>query len=786
MTKKRFSNVVTVLLFLIGFMALTLQYAVAAPAELPATGQTSCYAADTGSNISCSGTGQDGDLQKGVAWPNIRFTYPDDGTFVDNLTGLIWPQNANTPGPANCMPGTAQTWGQAQDYVDCINSIGSGYLGFRDWRLPNVNELKSLINAGQMNPGQWLVGQGFTGVRFMTGDSYWTSSMTLYKNYRWFVDMTDGTVDFNTDSALRYAWPVRGGACGSGAVCLPKTGQTDVYMGGDDGALQMGVAWPEPRFSDNGDETVTDNLTGLIWKKDFTATGPQICGNGTFMSWQDALTYVACLNSGTGYLGFKDWRVPNRNELRSLIKSNLADSSAWLNTEGFAHLQQGLYWSSTSYENGTRSAWVVNLGNGSMYPNGKANSCNLLPVRGGGGGAAVPPATGTTLAPGVASPQLVGNSNITFTAIGAGGSGSYEYKFWLKANGLWNMVRDFSGTNTWTLNTNGMSAGIYDVLVYVRSSGSTAAYDALNSVTYVLVANPPATGVTLVPGIASPQVIGNNNITFTAGGAGGSGTYEYKFWLKTGGVWNVTQDYSAPNAWTWNTNGAAAGSYEVLVYVRNIGSGAAHESLTSLTYALVANPPATGATLTPSIASPQVIGSNSITFTASGIGGSGTYEYKFLLKSGGVWNQVQAYSTTTTWSWDTTGLPAGTYGVQVNVRNVGSIAKSEAAKSISYILNAFGPATGATLTPSPASPQNAGTSVTFTAGGIGGSGNYEYKFWIKTGGVWAVVQDYSTTNTFDWNTTGLTPGTYRAQVNVRNVGSSAKSEAVLGMGYVIK
>jgi len=53
-------------------------------------------------------------------------------------------------------------------------------------------------------------------------------------------------------------------------------------------------------------------------------------------------------------------------------------------------------------------------------------------------------------------------------------------------------------------------------------------------------------------------------------------------------------------------------------------------------------------------------------------------------------------------------------------------------------------------------------------------------------GVWSTVQAYSTTNTFTWNTTGLTPGTYRAQVYVRNVGSGVKYEAVLGMGYVVK
>ena len=46
---------------------------------------------------------------------------------------------------------------------------------------------------------------------------------------------------------------------------LSKTGQATSWGAGDDGDLEGGVAWPNPRFADNGDGTITDNLTGLIW-----------------------------------------------------------------------------------------------------------------------------------------------------------------------------------------------------------------------------------------------------------------------------------------------------------------------------------------------------------------------------------------------------------------------------------------------------------------------------------------------------------------------------------------
>ena len=64
-------------------------------------------------------------------------------------------------------------------------------------------------------------------------------------------------------------WPVRDAyAGGVGPAPVPKTGQLTSYGNRDDGELQMGVVWPDPRFTDNFDGTVTDDLTGLIWLRD--------------------------------------------------------------------------------------------------------------------------------------------------------------------------------------------------------------------------------------------------------------------------------------------------------------------------------------------------------------------------------------------------------------------------------------------------------------------------------------------------------------------------------------
>jgi formylglycine-generating enzyme required for sulfatase activity len=122
-------------LSLIALLVLLLPcMAYAGTVTLPQTGQTKCYDT-TGNQISCSGTGQDGEVRAGAAWPSPRFHDNGNGTVTDNLTGLMWTQNAN-------LPGSTVTWYQA---VDFCNNLSQG--GYTDWRLPNVNELEILVNA---------------------------------------------------------------------------------------------------------------------------------------------------------------------------------------------------------------------------------------------------------------------------------------------------------------------------------------------------------------------------------------------------------------------------------------------------------------------------------------------------------------------------------------------------------------------------------------------------------------------------------------------------------------
>jgi len=131
-------------------------------------------------------------------------------------------------------------------------------------------------------------------------------------------------------------------------------------------------------------------------------------------------------------------------------------------------------------------------------------------------------------------------------------------------------------------------------------------------------------------------------------------------------------------------------------------------------------------------------------------------------------------------------LAPGTYRVQANVRSAGSnVLPYEAASGIDFVIIPPS-ATEANLSATPSSPIAAGPAVRFSAGGAGGSGSYEYQFWLNDGTGWTMVQDYSTTSTWDWSTAGLASGTYAVQVNVRSAGSTVLPyEAATNVNYFI-
>lgn len=344
---------------------------------LPKTGQSVSY-----------GAGDDGDLEKGLVWPSPRFVDSGDGTITDNLTALTWVRNGNlmvTRDPDFDTDDTANdgavTWQHALDYVALLNS--GNYANHSDWRLPNRKELRSLANYGQSDSVSWLNDQGFLGVEW--DNSYWASTTYVpLASLAMIVDMDVGGTATWPKSQTGYVLAVRAGESG-GQVGLPRTGQSLCYNSsgnvlsctdtGQDGDLQQGIAWPGPRFVDNGNGTITDRLTGLMWDQNGNRAG----GSRT---WDQALSDCSSLSLG----GHSDWRLPNYSELESLINAGEADSAAWLNARGFSGVMGGygnLYWSSTTLGAYTTTAWHIQLSYGFATNEAKTNSHYALAVRDG-------------------------------------------------------------------------------------------------------------------------------------------------------------------------------------------------------------------------------------------------------------------------------------------------------------------------------------------------------------------------------------------------------------------
>jgi YVTN family beta-propeller protein len=406
--------------------------------NLPRTGQSKCYDS-LGAEISCMGTEQDGELKVGVAWPDPRFTVSGD-CVTDNLTGLMWSKNGN-------LPNGTRNWQGALNYVASINS-GSGLCGYKDWRLPNINEFESLVNAGEANSATWLISQGFSNVESVI---HWTSTTLAHDTTSTLVvGVWGGGVSYGPKSNLYYVWPVRSGQFGTSAPSeVWRTGQTTMYAAGDDGDLEKGVAWPSPRFTDNGNGTVTDNLTGLMWPKNANLAG------GT-KTWQEALDYVKTLNTG----GHSDWRLPNRKEIFSLIDHSKYNPPLPVEaTQLFQNVQFGDYWSSTTYAGNTSIGWFANMVIGYVYISSKSDSNYVWPVRSA-------QVTSSRKSPGdfdgdgktditIWRPEngywyIIGSSDQNVTYVQWGADGDIP-AVWRPSRCYWYIIRSSDGIKTYTL-----------------------------------------------------------------------------------------------------------------------------------------------------------------------------------------------------------------------------------------------------------------------------------------------------------------------------------------------
>ena len=286
------------------------------PFKLPDTGQSIKYT---------STSGEDADF---IINP-MSFTDKGDGTVTDNNTGLMWQKT----------DGGEMTIENAKEY--CTNLTLGGY---HNWRLPTSIELFSINNFDHLNPALDTI--SFT----KTQAQYWWTS--------------EKRADDST-----YIWVVN---AGGGIGAHPKT--ETVSAGGTRIFCARAVRNPYSttfsgsRFTDNGDGTITDNDTKLMWQK---IQSPDT------MTWEQALAY----SKSTSLAGKTDWRLPNIKELQSLNMVTLINPS--FDKNYFPNILSGNYWSSTSMYLSSSVAWDINVDYGIVSYNDKTLKQNVLLVRGG-------------------------------------------------------------------------------------------------------------------------------------------------------------------------------------------------------------------------------------------------------------------------------------------------------------------------------------------------------------------------------------------------------------------
>jgi hypothetical protein len=274
-----------------------------------------------------------------------------DGTVTDLYTGLIWVKDGGGSGSNNGEP---LNWQGAKDFSDNLvlckdktfistsstsTSLCAEHNGMKydDWRLPNFKELASIINYNKNSP---VVDEKYFSNTLFS--NYWTTSYKYIPGIAYaydpvwkirIVDFSNGTIKIISDkNILYYIRPVRGPDTQN---VLPVTGLDEDQTGCN---LDL---------QDNGDETITDLCTNLIWtQSNITGIGFNpwpAPGSETGVVWKKAIEVAESSN----FAGYTDWRLPNVRELISIA--------------GIASGGANFQWSSTQDYSNTNNRWFVNL-----------------------------------------------------------------------------------------------------------------------------------------------------------------------------------------------------------------------------------------------------------------------------------------------------------------------------------------------------------------------------------------------------------------------------------------
>ena len=280
---------------------------------------------DTGQNNSYTSTfGEDNDFL--IYSP--YFLLNGNGTVTDTITGLMWQQ----------ADGGEMTIENAIQYCSNLN-LG----GFNDWRLPNAHEAFSILNHQNTNPS--LNTSVFTTT---TAEYWWTSDFQLNDNTKVWATNAGGGIGNHPKTET-----ISAGGIKRFHVRAVRSVSSSTLL--------------TNHFTDNGNGTITDNSTKLIWQKNPYADT---------LTWEQALNYANTLTVS----GMSDWRLPNIKEIQSINDELLSNPS--INPSYFGFTTAKKIWSSTTLPNQTSKAWYLDSQFGITTHANKTNKINVICVRG--------------------------------------------------------------------------------------------------------------------------------------------------------------------------------------------------------------------------------------------------------------------------------------------------------------------------------------------------------------------------------------------------------------------
>jgi len=276
--------------------------------------------------------------------------------------------------------------------------------------------------------------------------------------------------------------------------------------------------------------------------------------------------------------------------------------------------------------------------------------------------------------------------------------------------------------------------------------------------------------------------------------AAGCANPRYGFWLRAPGssTWQLPRQYSTNPTFVWNTAGLAAGTYRFVIWVMDAASAGTYgntlgrfDAFTELDITLTPTP-CTGLNATFAPAGGTLAG-NAVAVTATAYTcPNPRYQFELMAPGSQTWRVVQAYSTSATFSWTTTGAVTGVYRFIVKARDASSagLASSSLGTWDVYIAPQYvltKACTGLSVTTSPLGTSMVGSRVTVTATAYT-CPNPRYQFEVLAPGsqTWQVVQAYSANAVFNWNTGGLAAGGYTFSVWAKDANSPGLAGDSLG------